>query len=196
MTEDPLIESAVARLARGRRAPPLSRAELRDHLLQAASERAGAGRITVEHVEQAIAGLGGAQAVRDTFFPAMPRPKMHVAAPWVLAGIVVLVLAMMITTPPRAMCSTVPGGDCSVSSNGFTVDLAFLLLPPITVLVSMWLAPAWLGAVIAAVYAAWTLVEAVNDDGVQALRAAVVLFAGFATLAVAAHHFWRARLAA
>lgn len=190
-----MVDNAVARLARGRRAPPTARAELKEHLLEAVAASAGPGPATPEHVERAVAGLGGTDVVRATFFPAAPRARVLPASMAVLGGVFLLMVALAATASDAATCSAEDGGSCSVSVRGAGADVAMMVAPPALALLAMLFLPAWAGAAIGAAYAGLLLIWHVQspDAGVRSLLAAL---GGLATLAVTLEHLWRSRRAA
>lgn len=192
-----IIDRTVARLARGRHAPDEARAELKDHLLEAANARAKGREPTADDVQAALRALGGEAAVQATFFPRASRPRVGWPPLAVLLGVVVAcAILIVLTRGGYVPCVAAEGAACAGGGeSGFSDDAMLVLAPPVLVLLAMLLLPAWVAPLVAAPYAALMLVWLVQDPGAQAVDVAIAL-GGAVTFGVALHHLWRAKAAA
>lgn len=192
------LDDRIARLGRGRR-NAAARGELRDHVVQSATDLAGDGPVLTRHVDAAFDGLGSDHDIRAAFFPTPPRAPLHPAAMAVLAGAALLVVAgALAATGGTASCSVEGSGSCKATATGDVPDVVLFASPPLLALAALVWLPAWTGLAVAAPYLAVGLLRlsALTDEaaphGAWVEDAAIVAAAAL-TLAVAARQVWLER---
>lgn len=184
------IDDRIRRLSRRGR-DEAGRAELRDHVAQAAEAFAGKDLVTPRHVDAAFASLGSDDDVRAAFFPRRAPPQVH---RWEVAALTLATLlaagAIVGAGGGTATCSVSDGGTCTASTSGDVLDFIVWAGSPLAILGLLYFLPAVVAFGAAVVYTVVATLRTVSEAtfaGAPSLDVLLVL-AGLITFAVCGLH--------